>query len=37
VAVAVLLEYGGGGGAAAAPVACRVLAAYFHLEGDVCP
>ena len=37
VAVAVVLEYGGGGGAAAAPVACRVLAAYFHLEGNVCP
>ena len=40
VAVSVLVEYGGGGGAAAAPVACRVLAAYFGLEGadpPVCP
>lgn len=37
VAVAVLLEYGGGGGAAAAPVACRVLAAYFGLGANVCP
>ncbi|OUN00544.1 MAG: penicillin-binding protein 2 [Firmicutes bacterium ZCTH02-B6] len=37
VALAVLLEYGGGGGAAAAPVACRVLAAYFGFDGNVCP
>lgn len=41
VAVAVLIEHGGGGGAAAAPVACRVLAAYFDLpwsgEETVCP
>src|SRR5690606_41561352 len=37
VAVAVLLECGGGGGPAAAPTACRVLAAYFHPEGDACP
>lgn len=41
VAVAVLIEHGGGGGAAAAPVACRVLAAYFDLpwrgEDAVCP
>lgn len=40
VAVAVLVEYGGGGGSVAAPVACRVLAAYFGLDGtdgSVCP
>lgn len=45
IAVAVLIEHGGGGGGNAAPVACRVLAAYFGLpwreeapEGDgVCP
>lgn len=41
IAVAVLIEHGGGGGAAAAPLACRVLAAYFDLpwHGDdgVCP
>lgn len=36
IAVAVLIEHGGGGGAAAAPLACRVLAAYFDLpwHGD---
>lgn len=37
VAVAVLVEYGGGGGSVAAPVACRVLAAYFKLADGVCP
>lgn len=31
IAVSVLIEHGGGGGGNAAPVACRVMAAYFGL------